>query len=36
MKSKALAIHLVLEMAENRANACQVSGHYIQRPGAAS
>ena len=27
MKSKARAIHLVLEMAENRANACQVPGH---------
>jgi len=28
MKSKALAVQSILEMAENRANACQVSGHY--------
>jgi hypothetical protein len=27
MKNKALAIHLILEMTENRANACQVPWH---------
>jgi hypothetical protein len=28
MKSKALAVQSILEMAENRANVCQVPGHY--------